>query len=105
MCAENQIRSSIKTARLQPKWSRPKKAKHPARDRTILQGAKQLSGAEELQTIVGQPPQIVIPTVCGLCLLSIVILKILRPDVEVYSFLCVFVVLLLKSFSRAEGSK
>jgi hypothetical protein len=100
MCAENQIRSSVRTTRLQPKRSTPKKAKLPTKDREILQGAKQPSDADKSQTIVSLSSQIMIPTVCGLCLLSIVVLKILRPDAEVYSFLCVFVVLLFKSFSK-----
>lgn len=105
MCVENQAHSSVKALRSQSKRSRLTKAKLSIRDEEILQGAKQLSDAEKLQTTVSLPPQMVIPTVCGLCLLSIVILKILRPDTEVYSFLCVLVILLLKSFSKTGGLK
>jgi hypothetical protein len=105
MCAENQVHSSGKTHHLNPKRSRPNKAKPHIKDGKVLQVAKRQSNAEKTQIIVSLLSQIVNPIVYGLCLLSIVILKILRPDIEVYGFLCGFVILLFKSCSRTGNLK
>lgn len=87
MCAENQIRSSVKTARLQPKRSTPKKAKLPIRERKILQGAKQPSDVDKSQTIVNLSSQIMISTVCGLCLLEVVTVSWTPNSLSSRSFL------------------
>jgi len=40
--------------------------------------------------------------ICAACFLGIVILKIVRPDTEPYSFLAVLIVLLLRAFAKLD---